>query len=408
VSPSLSIAPVFVASRESKSIQIPISLTGENCKTTEIQALVDCGASGCFVDVALVTCLGWQTTQLANPQTAYNVDGTPNNNGLIWLTVSLTLWIGDKDERRAFYVIQCGNEDVILGLPWLREANPFINWAAGMVVLPDSKPRWPLESAKTMWYLKRYNGWDDDQTIALLWEEWYNPAGYAEYVRQTTISTTLAAEKEKELIVLPQEFLDFADVFKKPEVPLPPHQPFDHTIELDNSFVPCQAKNYSLNPKEMEALKVFIDENLKEGKILPSKFPQVSPFFFVPKKDGTFHPCQDYHYVNSHTIKNAYPLPHISNLVDTLKHSQYFTKPDIWWEYNNIRIKETDQWKATFTTPYGLYEPMVMLFGQCNSPPTFQAFMNHIFADYLVEGWLIIYMNDLMMHLVDLEEHITL
>jgi len=226
-------------------------------------------------------------------------------------------------------------------------------------------------------------------------------------VHRTTISTTLAAEKEKEPIVLPLKLSDFADVFKKPEVPLPPHRPFNHTIKLNDSFVPRRAKNYSLNSKEMEALKVFIDENLKEGKILPSKSPQVSPFFFVPKKDGTFRPCQDYCYVNSHTIKNACPLPHISDLVDTLKHSHYFTKLNIRWGYNNIWIKETNQWKAAFTTPYGLYEPTVMFFGQCNSPPTFQAFMNHIFADYLVEGWLIIYMDDLMVYSVDLEEHIS-
>jgi len=53
--------------------------------------------------------------------------------------VSLTLWIGDKDERHNFYVIQCGNEDVILGLPWLREANPIIDWVSGTVELPDAK-----------------------------------------------------------------------------------------------------------------------------------------------------------------------------------------------------------------------------------------------------------------------------
>jgi len=100
VSPSQTIAPVFVAGRESKSIQIPISLTGANCKIAETVALVDCGASGCLVDTALVTCLGWQTTRLAVPRTA-----------------SLTLRIGDMDERHNFYVIQCGNEDIILGLP---------------------------------------------------------------------------------------------------------------------------------------------------------------------------------------------------------------------------------------------------------------------------------------------------
>jgi len=83
VSPSQTIAPVFVAGRESKSIQIPISLTGANRKTAETIALVDCGASGCFVDTALVTRLGWQTTRLAVPRTAYNMDGTTNENGLI-------------------------------------------------------------------------------------------------------------------------------------------------------------------------------------------------------------------------------------------------------------------------------------------------------------------------------------
>ena len=70
-------------------------------------------------------------------------------------------------------------------------------------------------------------------------------------------------------------------------------------------------------------------------------------------------------------------------------------------------MKETDQWKAAFTTPYGLCKSMVMFFGQCNSLPTFQAFKNHIFADYLTEGWLIIYMDNLMMHLVDLAEYIS-
>jgi len=393
VSPSQTIAPVFVAGRESKSIQIPISLTGANCKTAETVALVDCGASGCFVDTALVTRLGWQTTWFAVLRTAYNVDGTMNENGLIWLMVSLTLWIGDKDERHNFYVIQCGNEDIILGLPWLWEANPIIDWASGMVELPDAKPSRPLEDIVTQHNFKQYNGRCEDYVTAEWYEEWYN---HQECVCRTTISTAQAAEKEREPIILPPEFADFADVFQKPEVPLPPHCPFDHTIELNDSFVPRRAKNYSLNPKEMEALKVFIDKNLKEGKILPSKSLQASPFFFVLKKDGMFHPCQDYWYVNSHTIKNAYPLPRISNLIDTLKHSCYFTKLDIWWGYNNIRIKETDQWKATFTTPYGLYEPMVMFFGQCNSPPMFQAFMNHIFADYLAEGWLIIYMDDHM------------
>jgi len=82
------------------------------------------------------------------------VDGTMNENGLIRLTVSLTMRIGDKDKRRNFYVIQCRNEDVILGLPWLREANPIIDWASGTVELPDAKPNRPLEDTVTQRYFK--------------------------------------------------------------------------------------------------------------------------------------------------------------------------------------------------------------------------------------------------------------
>ena len=82
-------------------------------------------------------------------------------------------------------------------------------------------------------------------------------------------------------------------------------------------------------------------------------------------------------------VKNAYPLPLISTLIDKLKGAKYFSKMDIQWEYNNICIKEGDEWKAAFTTPFGLYKPLVMFFGQCNSPPTFQAFMDSTFGDMI-------------------------
>ena len=84
-----------------------------------------------------------------------------------------------------------------------------------------------------------------------------------------------------------------------------------------------------------------------------------------------------------------------------MKESTLFTKFDIHWGYNNIRIREEDQWKAAFITPMGLFEPTVMFFGFCNAPPTFQAFMNHIFADMIREKWLTIYMDDLGIHTKD-------
>src|SRR6202795_4472623 len=126
-----------------------------------------------------------------------------------------------------------------------------------------------------------------------------------------------------------------------------------------------------------------------------------SPFFFVTKKDGKLRPCQDYRYLNDSTIKNAYPLPLISEIMDKLKGAKYFTKLDVRWGYNNIRIKEGDEWKAAFKTNRGLFEPTVMFFGMCNSPATFQAMMDNTFSD-LIEGRLIIvYMDDILIFAKD-------
>ena len=73
-----------------------------------------------------------------------------------------------------------------------------------------------------------------------------------------------------------------------------------------------------------------------------------SPFFFVKKKDGKLRPTQDYCKVNNATIKNRYPLPLISELVDKLKGLKIFTKLDVQWGYNNVRMKDGDEWKAEF------------------------------------------------------------
>ena len=90
------------------------------------------------------------------------------------------------------------------------------------------------------------------------------------------------------------------------------------------------------------------------------------------------------------------PLPLISDLIDKVKDAKLFTKFDIRSGYNNIRIKEGDEWKAAFITPRGLFEPTVMFFSLSNSPATFQRFMNDSFKDMIAEGWLIVYMDDML------------
>ena len=101
-------------------------------------------------------------------------------------------------------------------------------------------------------------------------------------------------------------------------------------------------------------------------------------------------------------IKNAYPLPLISELMDKIQGAKYFTKLDMRWGYNNVRIKDGDQWKAAFKTNRGLFKPTVMFFGMCNSPATFQSMMDTTFKDLINEGIIIIYMDDLFLFAKDL------
>jgi len=154
---------------------------------------------------------------------------------------------------------------------------------------------------------------------------------------------------------------------------------------------------YRLTPAENDALKAYIDDHLRKGYIRPSKSPMASPFFFVEKKDHKLRPVQDYCDLNEITIKNATPRPLIPELIDKHHGSQYFTMFDVQWGYNNICIRQGDEWKAAFKCTLGLFEPLVMTFGLCNAPATFQSFMNYIFMDLIDEGHLVVYLDDILL-----------
>jgi len=127
--------------------------------------------------------------------------------------------------------------------------------------------------------------------------------------------------------------------------------------------------------------------------------------FFIKKKDGSLWLVQDYHALNAVTIKNRYPLPLISELVSQLHGARYFTKLDVRWRFNNVCIKPGDEWKVTFHTNRGLFEPFVMFFGMTNSPATFQTMMNNIFRTLIVEGIVVVYLDDILIFTRTEEKH---
>ena len=138
------------------------------------------------------------------------------------------------------------------------------------------------------------------------------------------------------------------------------------------------AKAYMMILKEEEVLNQWLDKQLKAGLIVDSKSRYAAPYFYIPKKDGSLWLVQDYKKLNQVTIKNKMPLLLIGEVIDKLKEVKYFNKLDLIWGYN-IRIKEGNEWKATFLTNKGLFKPQVIYFGLCNSLETFQQIMNSIF-----------------------------
>jgi hypothetical protein len=126
-----------------------------------------------------------------------------------------------------------------------------------------------------------------------------------------------------------------------------------------------------------------------------------SPVFFIKKKDGILRLVQDYRALNAMTIKNKYPLP----LIAKLRGTKYFTKLDVRWGFNNVRIKEGDEWKAAFRTNRGLFKSLIMFFSLTNSPAMFQMMMDEIFEDLISEGVVMVYLDNILIFMEMLEEH---
>ena len=126
---------------------------------------------------------------------------------------------------------------------------------------------------------------------------------------------------------------------------------------MNEALKELNTKAYAMMVKEEEALNQWLDKQLKVGLIVESKSRYAAPCFYIPKKDGSLWLVQDYRKLNQVMIKDKMPLPLIGEVINKLKEARYFNKLDLIWGYNNIQIKEEDEWKAAFLTNKGLFEP---------------------------------------------------
>ncbi|QRV83029.1 Transposon Tf2-7 polyprotein [Ceratobasidium sp. AG-Ba] len=319
-----------------------------------IPTLVDSGSSKNFLDINFAKNNNIPLTPLVNPRTVIAIDGKELPNKIkskTTLEVEIEGWTFDV----TFFVMDLGDTDMILGLDWLQEADPDINW----------------------------------KTLEISWK-----------------GRPLAAKAGKDLPAIPEEFMEFIDVFSEELFKkLPEHRSFDCNIDfVEGSDLPKPAKVYPLSPIESRTIKEFIDQELADGKIRPSKSPIASPCFFVKKKDGSLRLVTDYRKINNITIPDQFPMPLQVELVDQVKNAKIYSKLDLRWGFNNIRIKEGDEWKTAFRTAYGIYEYLVMPFGLKNAPAVLQRMMNDIFR-HLLGVTVVVYMDDILIFSEKEEDH---
>src|SRR5215471_343236 len=443
---------VLAATPSSKSLRLQVELQTTDTQDMKVaKALLDSGASGLFANQKYIDREQLNTRKLSEPIIVHNVDGTPNEAGPIKEVLDIVLQYNGHSERTTFAVTEIGDQDLILGLPWLREHNPEVDWETGEVKMSrcPSKCQTCRDEVREERRIRRTvdqkfqrcregptpevdiemedlpelgpdsdDGEDEteedeeevevgDRIFAIGLE------GDSEEIRATSnISQRLAEAYHRN--EAPKDFRDdipnylseFEGVFAKESFDaLPERKPWDHAIELVPDAELGNCKIYPLSRDEQSELDAFLEESLASGRIRPSKSPMAAPCFFIKKKNGKLRLVQDYRKLNNITVKNRYPLPLIPELIGKLRGAKYFTKLDVRWGYHNVQIREGDEWKAAFRTNRGLFEPLVMLFGLTNSPATFQTMMNDIFQDLISEGVVCVYIDDILIFTKTLEEH---
>jgi len=214
-----------------------------------------------------------------------------------------------------------------------------------------------------------------------------------------------AKAEPADLSGIPEEYYEFADVFSESQAEtLPELRPYDLKIELEDGAKPPIGWMYALSAVEQEGLHQFMDQNLRNGFIHPSRSPHGAPILFIKKKDGSLRLCIDYRGLNKLSKKDQYPLPLIADLLDALGKACIYTKIDLWHTYHLVHIRKGDEWKTTFRTKYGSFEWQVMPFGLTNAPGAFQQFMNDIFVDML-DVCVVVYLDDILIYSSDMKTH---
>ena len=373
-----------------KSLVMDLEVTGPQ-GTRTVRTLLDSGAQANFISQMLIAEMGAQPVS-----TNVRVRTVAGQSIRVYGKHRLDTYATDMRHARRKYATEFIATDIvsheaILGLPWLREVNPDVDWRKG-----TWRFREDCESQVIQVSLTELLSDHDETALGVILVQPVDES------HMEVEGVTLAALEEVEL---DPRLSQYAEVFQEPsEDVFATETKTRHHIPLIEGETAPWGPIYSLSANELRVLREYLESALQKGWIQPSESSAGAPILFVQKQDGSLRLCVDYRGLNRVTKKNRYPLPLIPEILDRLSGAQIFTKLDLRDAYHRIRVAEEDRWKTAFRTRYGHFEYLVMPFGLTNAPATFQGYINEALRG-LLDNICVAYMDDILIFSRDEEEH---
>ncbi|CAK1579237.1 unnamed protein product [Parnassius mnemosyne] len=245
-----------------------------------------------------------------------------------------------------------------------------------------------------------------ENTIAFSKPSVYNVSKRTNEVLKQLRTSHLNSEEKNALLDICS---NYSDIFHLPDDQLTCTTAIEHKIKT-NTDVPIQTKSYRFPECHKKEVEKQISKMLDQNIITPSNSPWSSPIWVVRKKldasgERKWRAMIDYRKLNDVTIGETYPIPQITEILDQLGKSQYFTSLDFASGFHQIPVSSEDAPKTAFSVPQGHFQFTRMPIGLKNAPATFQKLMNTCLSG-LQGSRCFVYLDDIVVYSHDLNSHI--